>query len=129
MIQDKVIPGRFARRLYKDVAWQDDYGGGHSRTETTKSDAQVVSSEIYGVSLISGLHSPALDIDVPAWLIPSSTPGHSHLYIDAPMTWWTYKRLLKALAAAGIIEKGYLKASLKRGRTDLRVPWLKKEKS
>lgn len=70
-----------------------------------------------------GMHAPALDLDVPHTLIPSSTPGHSHLYIDVPMSWWRYKRLLKALAKAGIIEKGFVKASIARGHTDLRVPW------
>ena len=71
-------------------------------------------------------HAPVLDIDVPSEWVPSSTPGHAHLYIDVPMTWWRYKRLLKALAKAGIIEKSYVKVSIARGHTDVRVPWLHK---
>lgn len=71
-------------------------------------------------------HTPLLDIDVPAALVPSSTPGHSHLYIDRPMTWQTYAQLLHALCDAGIIEPGYLRASLDRGHTALRTPWTRK---
>jgi hypothetical protein len=71
-------------------------------------------------------HAPVLDIDVPSEWVPSSTPGHAHLYIDVPMTWWRYKRLLKAMAKAGIIEDSYVKVSIARGHTDVRVPWLKK---
>lgn len=114
------IPGRYTRKFYTDVKWQDEYGAaGWSRVEAKKiQDAEVVSSEIH-----DNLHAPALDIDVPAWLIPSSTEGHSHLYIDCPMTWRQYKKLLKALAKSGVVEKGYVKASIRRKHTALRVPW------
>lgn len=68
-----------------------------------------------------------LDIDMSCRLIETSTPGHHHLYIDQPMTWRRYKRLLKALVKAGIIEKNYYKASLARKGTHLRPPWNEKE--
>lgn len=117
------IPGAVERRLYKKIKWQDEYGGpGWSRVPATVGDAEVVSSEL----VHQKLHAPALDIDIPAWLIPSSTPGHQHLYMDVAMPWRRYKRLLKALAKAGIIEKGYAKASIRRRHTAVRVPWLKK---
>ena len=118
------IPGRYPRRFYKEIKWQDEYGvDGWTRTIANMDDAEVVSSEIGGK-----LHCPVLDIDVPAFLIASSTPGHSHLYIDQPLSWWKYKRLLRALARAGIIEKGYMRASIRRRHTAVRVPWLKKER-
>lgn len=117
------IPGKFHRRFYKNVQWQDEYGmeKGIVRTPATEEEAEVVSSEIG-----RGEHCPALDVDVPAYLVPSSTPGHSHLYIDVPMSWRKYKRLLKAMAAAGILEKSYVDASIRRRHTAVRVPWLKK---
>lgn len=116
------IPGIYPRRLYKNIKWQDEYGvDGWTRTLASKADAEVVSSEIGG-----GAHCPVLDIDVPAFLIPSSTPGHSHLYVDYPMTWRQYKRLLRALARSGIVEEGYVKASIRRKHTAVRVPWRKK---
>ena len=73
-----------------------------------------------------GYHYPCIDIDIPVRLVPSSTPGHSHLYVDEPITWGTYKRLLVALAEAGIVERGYLNASVAQGGTTVRMPHIKK---
>ncbi|MFE5288116.1 hypothetical protein ACFRAQ_24375 [Nocardia sp. NPDC056611] len=62
-----------------------------------------------------------------AALVPSSTEGHYHLYIDHPMTWDAYRHLLEALVVVGIVQPGYLHASESRGYAALRVPWLHKE--
>lgn len=67
------------------------------------------------------LHAPVLDIDYPARLVPSSTPGHFHLYLDKPMPWPRYAFLLWALSVAGIIEPGYARAGLRRRGTFARV--------
>jgi hypothetical protein len=88
----------------------------------TADDAEVVSS----LDLETYTHRPVLDIDIPAALIPSSTPGHSHLYIDKPLTWDQYENLLWALVDCGIIESGYASASVARGYTSARLPWVKK---
>lgn len=69
-----------------------------------------------------GKHVVALDIDMPAQLFPSKTPGHYHLYIDKVMEWDDYVELLNALAKAGIIEQGYAAASIAKGCTALRLP-------
>lgn len=71
-------------------------------------------------------HSPALDIDLPCVLVPSSTPGKFHLYIDKPMPWETYKTLLRALADAGILEQEYASASIAKGQSFLRKPGVTK---
>ena len=73
-----------------------------------------------------GLHSPAFDIDSPVHVIPSSTPGHHHLYLERPITWRTYRRLLRALHRAGYVESGVYWRSLDRGATFLRLPWIRK---
>lgn len=73
------------------------------------------------------MHRPVLDIDFPAALIPSTTPGHFHLYLDKPMGWSKYRQLLGSLSDAGIIEQGYANASADRGYTSVRLPWVKKE--
>lgn len=73
------------------------------------------------------LHKPVLDIDLPAKLIESSRPGHYHLFIDKEMSWGQYVRLLMALAEAGILERGYVSASLERGYSCVRLPWVKKD--
>lgn len=70
-----------------------------------------------------------VDLDVPATLIPSTTPGHSHLYIDVPVNWSDYQLLLDALALVGAVEPGYVQASKARGFTSLRLPWVKKRKT
>lgn len=113
------------RRLYKNICWMDEYRSqGWNRVPADRRDAEVVSSELVD----SKLHAPVLDIDFPAVLLPSSTLGHYHLYLNKPMTWRQYKRLLKALAKANVIEKGYAKASIRRRHTAVRVPWKKKGK-
>jgi len=73
-----------------------------------------------------GYHYPCIDIDIPIRVVPSSTPGHSHLYVDEPITWDTYKNLLEALTEAGIVEVGYFNASVKEGGTTVRMPHVKK---
>lgn len=70
-----------------------------------------------------GHHRPVLDIDFEARLLPSSTPGHFHLYLDGisiPENEYMY--LLTALARCGIISDGYLRYSTERGYTAVRTP-------
>mgnify|MGYP006949394450 CR=1 FL=1 len=87
-------------------------------------DADIVTSEMTNRP---GYHRPVLDIDMPVKVVPSSTSGHFHLFIDKELSWKRYRKLLKALVAAGIIEWGYLGASEERGFTGVRLPWKKKE--
>lgn len=68
------------------------------------------------------LHRPVLDLDLNAALIPSATPGHFHLYIDKLIPWEDYSNLLIALEKCGIIEAGYMQASLDRGYSSARLP-------
>lgn len=72
------------------------------------------------------MHRPILDIDFGAALIPSTTEGHFHLYLDKPMTWKNYVRMLNVLAEVGVIEPGYARASIERGYSSTRLPWVKK---
>lgn len=71
-----------------------------------------------------GYHAPVIDFDLPVEVVPSSTPGHSHLYINHKMTWEAYQELLVALVKAGLVEDGYVKASVARGFTSVRPPGL-----
>lgn len=88
---------------------------------SSKEDANLISSYCK-----DGMHRPVLDFDVPARLIPSSTPGHSHLYIDKPMTWEQYEHLLIVMVDAGILEPGYVGASINHSASHVRPPWVKK---
>lgn len=85
-------------------------------------EANVVTSRVG----VGESHKVAIDIDMDAALVPSSTPGHFHLIIDRELSWTSYAQLLIALESAGLIQTGYLNASLKRGATVLRTPWTKK---
>lgn len=66
-------------------------------------------------------HLPCIDIDHPLEVRESSTPGHFHLLIGKPMEWTRYIKLLDALADAGLVERGYVEASLNRGQTFVRA--------
>jgi hypothetical protein len=71
-------------------------------------------------------HAVVLDLDIPAWLIPSSTLGHSHLYIDTRCSEKDYFALLDALVKCRVIEYGYAEASKVKGATYARLPWVRK---
>lgn len=94
-------------------------------------DDRVPASVAEGANIVTskradGRHAILLDLDVPAYLVPSSTPGHSHLYIDANLSESDYLTLLDLLRCAGVIEKGYASASKRHRATSLRLPWAKK---
>lgn len=74
-------------------------------------------------------HILAIDLDIPATLVPSSTGGHHHLYIETKegIPHHRYMALLHALADAGVIESGYAQVSIARGHSDLRLPWVSKD--
>lgn len=70
-----------------------------------------------------------LDTSKQLALIPSTTLGHHHLIMKVDMMWEQYAEFLHILAAAGIIENGYAKASIRKGWSAVRVPWVKKDRS
>jgi hypothetical protein len=74
-----------------------------------------------------GRHMPAIDLDIPHSYLPSSTPGHGHLFIDMPMSWEQYELLLTVLHSVGIIEDGFFRLSLQRKASFLRKPGTYKE--
>lgn len=71
-------------------------------------------------------HALLLDLDVPAWLLPSSTGGHGHLYVDLEIPEDKLWRFLDAAADIGLVEEGYVSACKARGMTSLRPPWIEK---
>lgn len=75
-----------------------------------------------------GFHMPALDIDLPCELVPSTTEGHFHLYIDKPMSFAAYRKLVEAFIEAGIVEPNILKYMEANGMTTLRPSGVKKPK-
>jgi hypothetical protein len=92
--------------------------------------ADIVTSEVipmFSFPSDDPKHMVMFDVDVPMVVIPSSTPGHNHVYF--PNTYVSKNdlfNLLDALAGAGIVERGYAEASKARGFTALRLPWVTK---
>lgn len=78
-------------------------------------DANVVSSH-----LPNGKHAPILDLDFPHTYVPSTTPGHAHLYLNVPISRWRMIILLWGLYVGGVIEFGNFWWSLRRGGTFVR---------
>ncbi len=68
------------------------------------------------------IHFPCFDLDYGAKLVPSQTLGHYHLYLNRPIPWRDYKKVLDVFAKVGLLEKGYVDASKKNGFTALRPP-------
>jgi hypothetical protein len=127
-------------KLYKVTNWDEAYVdldySEETRVEAELDAANVASSEIEGPFILTDLFSPKpkgpyhallLDLDVPAFLVPSSTEGHSHLYVDVQIPEDDYFHLLDQLAKCGVIQKGYAEMSKRKGGTALRLPWIKKE--
>jgi hypothetical protein len=116
------------QKLYKVTKWGGSSSNSSQPDERVEvdnlADANVISSK---QKLYPGWHTPMLDIDVPMTVVPSSTPGHAHLYfptVSAP--WDSYVRLLDAMGEIGILEPGYVAVSKVRGNTSLRLPWVLK---
>lgn len=76
-----------------------------------------------------GTHAPVLDIDFWAELIPSTTPGHFHLYLDKKMSWKKYSQLLEALYEAGIIQRGFYEGCLARKQSMVLLPGKNRDKA
>lgn len=126
--------GKLARRG-DQVMTEEDYEADTEFVDDAN-DAEVVLSitgkttpvEEWGTTWEAPLHRPILDVDFPIAAVPSTTPGHFHLYIDKELTWTQYRELLGVLADIGIIERGYLQASEARQFTSVRMPSVKKAK-
>lgn len=94
-------------------------------------EANLVSSMLNGPGWFSKqdrVHRPALDIDIPAYLVPSKSGDHSHLYLDIILSEEQYGKLLNVLAEVGIINPGVLEMQWNRHKaTFLRLPTKRNE--
>lgn len=67
-----------------------------------------------------GRHLPTLDVDYPVRAVETS-PGKSHVFIDTPMSWENYLKLLDVMQEVGILEPGWVQASKREGATVVRL--------
>lgn len=118
------VTGGIPHKLYhvERIDSNNDYDQSRETPVTDIELANTMSSE-----LIDDMHAPVLDIDIPGEWIESSTPGHHHLYLNVEIPWELYAELLTVMGKCGILEPGYVQASLARKGTFVRLPWVKKE--
>lgn len=74
------------------------------------------------------LHQPLFDIDIPIEKVRvlESASGNSHLYINKPMTWEDYIKLMRVMVEVGLLQHGWVEKSIKQGCGRLRLPGVPK---
>ena len=119
------LPGQMLARVDFDAVPTD---GEYTRPseEADIEQANLLTSMCNRHDPFCPMHKVVIDLDHPAQLIESSTPGHHHLIIDHEIPWSAYVRLLEAMVECGLVEPGYLGSSIDRGYTAVRLPWIKK---
>jgi len=106
----------------------DDYSEMPVYTDTNSAllelNAQpnLVSSKVGFETGPKAMHAPAIDLDFPAYLVESSTPGHFHLYLEKEIPLDKYLKVLEAMMEAGLVERGFYNAARSREATFLRLP-------
>lgn len=119
------------RKMRHVEDWQEDSSvplekmGTDSPPSADLTSANIVTSE---AAALPGVHRPVLDIDINHVYVPSSTEGHGHLYLNLDVDHAKWEQLMTTLYECGIIQEGYYQASLNRGYSAVRVPWVKKDK-
>lgn len=92
----------------------------------TEEDAGLYEANIISSEVAQGLHIPIIDLDMDAALLPSSTMGHHHLYIDKVLTFEQLIKLLEVMHEVGIVQEGVLKGAKARKYAALRLPHIHK---
>lgn len=127
LVSETMIPP-IEGQLYCHVKnWHDSSSGESGLDETITTDITKGNVIISMIADKVTHHKLLIDLDLPAKLVPSTTEGHFHLYVDHEIEKDAYFNLLNALVGAGLVEPGYVRASEARGYTALRLPWIKKE--
>lgn len=123
---------RMSHRTWTEQHWQDsdrdDHEGDYDCDEGPDriASSSLAEAEVLGSRLGDGRHLLAIDIDIAAWLVPSTTTGHHHLYADVSCTQEDLWAFLDAAAKIGLVEDGYVTASKARNMTHVRAPWIRK---
>ena len=77
----------------------------------------LISSRVKG----SRKQLPIIDLDFGHSYVESSTPGHGHLYLNEPISWWRWALLMLALRLSHAAETGFVVWSLRRGGNFVRI--------
>lgn len=106
-----------------DTGYEDTLMNLDQTTDPEKANA--ITSVVQGSE--GAAHKLVIDVDFPVHAVPSSTPGHFHLYIDKIISFDHLVGILHAMSDAGIVETGYAGAVEDQGFATVRAPWTKKE--
>jgi hypothetical protein len=98
-----------------------EYRQRENRFPVVDTDEQLEPNLISSITR-DGKQMPILDLDFPHHIEPSTTPGHSHLYLDVKMSKLQWAILMWALYNAGVVELGFFVWSIRRGGNFVRIP-------
>jgi len=103
----------------------------HEHDKRTEVNGLALAEAISSEDVKTGKHHILIDIDRHCVLLPSTSNGHFHLYVQMGtmgdgMDFDDYAEWLRASAKIGLIEEGYAEASIRRRATFLRLPWIRK---
>lgn len=96
------------------------------RLHQDRSRSDALSANLVSSKTADGKHKPVIDIDFPAELKESATPGHYHLYLNKRMNKFQWFCLMVGLRMSGVIEEGFFVWSLRRGQNFVRLDGAKK---
>ena len=102
----------------------DSVGRPHYRTSSNGAESESSQDEklLVGSRLISYDHLPVLDVDFPAILLEAGKKGHYSLYFDHTITWGAYRRVMKSMVGAGLIDRDFYRETLKNGQAFVPLP-------
>lgn len=89
-------------------------------------ESNAISSAYREDTHLKGKHALLLDLDIEHVYVPSSSPYHGHLIIEAKLSKEDMLEVLTVLSKHGILQGGYVSAAHARGAAWLRTPWTKK---
>jgi len=107
----------------EDGIYRDEAGKEYTQKleDVEIEDALLISSKSEGGNYV------LLDIDFPVQVIPSSSPGKNHLYIDKVLSDEDMDKLLKVLVEVGLVNEGIYDLQWRpSNELTLRLPWVRK---
>lgn len=105
-------------RRYFKVRLDGDVNNSMDHRDADPANADLVSSLVHTAE---PWHLPVFDLDFDCELKPSSSPGKYHLFLNRPVPWSKYVKVLEAMAEAGLLERGWVDAAKRQGYAVLRA--------